>query len=488
MSNHDHGRTIVLFIILCLAAGNWYVIGSSSASVSDQSSITLDRDVYYESDKIHITLGDANLSTDTDHFVSVFTDTEDQQLIVEDVPAEVASYTSKNVVGERKNTTQISKRDGEFGYTPDTGDSDNIVNRAEYNDNNNTVTWFFDEPANSKGIVRIFNAETVTLSHTGDSTFTGTINISQADALGTLNAVDGEIITVRYYDMKAREFREDTASFSAQNSPTPTPIATPAQTHTATVTPTVTPTPTTTPMQTPTATVTSTPTLTTTPTRTPTTTVTPTATPTPTSTPIATPAQTPTVTVTPTTTSTPTATPTPIPTALPTSTTTVTPTSTSTPTPEPTSTSTPTPTSASTASTSESGDSDNTDINGGSTRRSSGGSSATANPKTPQAPSARLDTGVTIGIYANDISQAPSDSDIETVIELPVNAPIVSTRHAESIMLGTDLVVSVNERNATDAFRLLQDGSETGQVLLMTSERLRTTDEVHIILDSVQAT
>ncbi|WP_182024308.1 hypothetical protein, partial [Haloquadratum walsbyi] len=64
MVNHEYGRAIVLFIILCLIAGNWYVIGSGSASTTNQSSITLDRSLYYENDNIRVTLDDANLSTD----------------------------------------------------------------------------------------------------------------------------------------------------------------------------------------------------------------------------------------------------------------------------------------------------------------------------------------------------------------------------------------------------------------------------------------
>jgi len=62
--------------------------------------------------------------------------------------------------------------------------------------------------------LKYVQGETVTLSHAGGSTFTGTIDISQTDALGTLNVSDGDTITVRYKDANTGEIREDTTTFT----------------------------------------------------------------------------------------------------------------------------------------------------------------------------------------------------------------------------------------------------------------------------------
>ena len=178
-----------------------------------QSTILFDKNLYFETEALRIEVDDPNLSTDRDYFISIFSETEGQTVVFENVPAGVSTYTTKVPVGEKFNSTRISETDAEFDYTPDVGNEDEVINRTKYNDNN-TVTFFFDEPANSEGEVVIFSSETVTLSHAGGSTFTGTIDISQTDALGTLNVSDGDTITVRYKDANTGEIREDTTTFT----------------------------------------------------------------------------------------------------------------------------------------------------------------------------------------------------------------------------------------------------------------------------------
>jgi hypothetical protein len=69
-----------------------------------------------------------------------------------------------------------------------------------------------------------------------------------------------------------------------------------------------------------------------------------------------------------------------------------------------------------------------------------------------------------------------------------MNAPIVSARSGNPIVLGADLVVRINEENVTETFRLLQNGAETGQILLTTPARLNPTDELLLDLAAVQNT
>ena len=202
-------KQTILICVFCVLLV--FSVGTVAASTTNKSSITLDRNVYFEDDNIRVTLNDPALSTDIDHFVGITTDTEGRTLVSENVPAGVSTYTTKVPVGERFNSTRISENDAEFDYTPDVGTEDNVINRTKYN-TNNTITFFFDEPANSKGQVQILSLETVTLSHAGGTTFTGTINISRTDALGTLNADDGDTVNVEYVDLNTDETRTDTAS------------------------------------------------------------------------------------------------------------------------------------------------------------------------------------------------------------------------------------------------------------------------------------
>jgi len=78
--------------------------------------------------------------------------------------------------------------------------------------------------------------------------------------------------------------------------------------------------------------------------------------------------------------------------------------------------------------------------------------------------------------------------DVESIIELPINAPIVSARNGNPITLGADLAVRINDANVTETFRLLQNGAETGQILLATSTRVNPTDEILLDLVAVQHT
>jgi hypothetical protein len=208
MNRERTTTAILVFCVLLVGAA-----GVGAAATTNQTSITLDQDVYYGNDVIRVTLADSTLSTDTDHFVSIFSDTESRQFIQENVPGGVTSYTTKEALGERINSAQISVADGDFDYTPDaSGVSENdVIDRVAYNQDN-TLTLFFTDPAQSSGSLRYVGSETVTLTHAGGTSFTGIIDIRQTDSLGILNASFGDTVTVQYYDVNAQEHRTDTAS------------------------------------------------------------------------------------------------------------------------------------------------------------------------------------------------------------------------------------------------------------------------------------
>jgi hypothetical protein len=190
--------------------------GIGAAATADQPSVTLDHNVYFGNDVIRVTVNNPSLATNTDYFGNIFTDTEPKQFTQETVPDQVDSYTTKLPAGERRNPAQISQADVDFDYTPDAaGVSENdVIGRAEYNDDN-TLTLFIDDPANSSGSLRYVASETVTLEHAGGTLFTGTIQMRQADALGTLHAKNGDTVNIEFQNVSATEppfFLTDTAS------------------------------------------------------------------------------------------------------------------------------------------------------------------------------------------------------------------------------------------------------------------------------------
>ena len=86
-------KQTILICVFCVLLV--FSVGTVAASTTNKSSITLDRNVYFEDDNIRVTLNDPALSTDIDHFVGITTDTEGRTLVSENVPAGVSTYTTK---------------------------------------------------------------------------------------------------------------------------------------------------------------------------------------------------------------------------------------------------------------------------------------------------------------------------------------------------------------------------------------------------------
>ncbi|ERG96444.1 hypothetical protein [Haloquadratum walsbyi] len=96
--------------------------------------------------------------------------------------------------------------------------------------------------------------------------------------------------------------------------------------------------------------------------------------------------------------------------------------------------------------------------------------------------------GPVIGPVAG-ITSIPDDYEgVQTVLQFPFTEPVVSVADEESLTIGRNVNVYIDDRLQNSAFELLQDGSTTGQVLFGTHRRFGSETDVHIEIDAVQGT
>lgn len=189
-----------------------YVIGTMNTVQDNEarSTILFDKNLYFESEALRIEVDDPSLSTDRDYIVNVGSDTENFVVTEEALPSGISTYTTNDTVLDRNNDAVLNKSDFDYTYS---GFASNSIESVQVNPNN-TVTVSFTGETDIIDDLKYDKGEVITLSHAGGSIFTGTIDVSQTDTKGVLNASDGDTITVRYKDPNTGEIREDTATFT----------------------------------------------------------------------------------------------------------------------------------------------------------------------------------------------------------------------------------------------------------------------------------
>ena len=190
-------RRLIIFVFCVLLVGT---AGVGAAATADKSSLALDREVYFEEDNIRVTFVEPDVSTDRDYIMNIKSQIEEQIIEEENVPSSISEYTTEHPVSDRNNDGIINKSDIEYD-----GFGSNSIQSVQRNQDN-TVTIFFTGQTDFFDDLRYNRGESVTLSHAGGSTFTGTINISSTDSKGTLNVKDGGKVTIRYADTTPTKF------------------------------------------------------------------------------------------------------------------------------------------------------------------------------------------------------------------------------------------------------------------------------------------
>ena len=197
MNRERTTTAILVFCVLSVGAA-----GVGAAATADESSLTLDREVYFEEDNIRVTFTEPDVSTERNYIMNIRSQTETHISEEKALPSFISEYTTDDPVSDRNNDGIINKSDFEYTYS---GFASNSIDSVQRNQDN-TVTILFTGETDFFDDLRYDRGETVTLSHAGGSTFTGTIDISSTDAKGILNVNDGGEVTVRYNDRTPTKF------------------------------------------------------------------------------------------------------------------------------------------------------------------------------------------------------------------------------------------------------------------------------------------
>jgi len=204
-------RHLIIFVFCVLLV---CTAGIGAAATADKSSVALDRDVYFEEDNIRVTFVEPDAPTDRDYIMNIKSQSEGHSFEEEAIPSFLSEYTTDRPVLDKNNDGVIDKSDFDYSYS---GFASNSIESVQRNQDN-TATISFTGQTDFLDDVGYDRGETVTLSHTGGSTFTGTIDISSTDSKGTLNVKDGGKVTIRYDDTTPTKFpnfdsveRKDTA-------------------------------------------------------------------------------------------------------------------------------------------------------------------------------------------------------------------------------------------------------------------------------------
>ena len=185
------------FVLVLLISVFGGVAGYAGTVVADPGTIAFDSATYTDGETATVTVEDGDLSTSESYVVDVESDTESQRDVMdEDVSDGTNSITTDHSVIDLNGDNKITNDD--IIYT-NNGDGSGVISGVSRN-SNGTVSIVLNSYSDADDTITYKSAETVLLTHTSGSQFTGEILLSISDSVGTLHISDTDNINSTYFD------------------------------------------------------------------------------------------------------------------------------------------------------------------------------------------------------------------------------------------------------------------------------------------------
>ena len=189
----------------------------AGVAAADQGTVSFGDSTYADGDTVTVTVEDGDLSTTEEYVVNVQSDTEGQETISnEDIEDGVTSVTTKYPVTDIDGNNKITEYEIVYDNNADGSGSISSISRND----NGTVDINLNSPSDSDDVIGYTRGETVLLSHTENSEFSGKTQVSESDGNGVLQISEGGSINATYSDQSAGEDRVTNATIEKKSKET----------------------------------------------------------------------------------------------------------------------------------------------------------------------------------------------------------------------------------------------------------------------------